>query len=54
MPKVVVTIKAYIVSDVNDTRDDRHGKFVLTEKAFLIEDLGFCPKTNMLIFKQFF
>ncbi len=28
-------------------------KFVLTKKGFLIEDLGFHPKTNILIFKHF-
>jgi len=31
-----------------------HGKFVLAGKGFLFEVLGFCPKTNILIFKRFF
>jgi len=31
-----------------------HGKFVLTGKGFLFGVLGFCPKTNVLIFKRFF
>jgi len=35
-------------------RENGHGKFVLPKKGFLMEDLGFCPKTNILIFKHFF
>jgi len=31
----------------------RHGKLVLTGKGFSFEVLGFCPKTNTLIFKRF-
>ena len=39
---------------VNNGQGPGHGKFVLTGKSFSFEDLGFCPKTNTLIFKRFF
>jgi len=44
----------YFVADgyIDETQD--HGKFVLTEKGFLIEGIGLSSKANVLIFKAFF